>query len=86
MGVFEMVVAIVAIATAGKVARSFARTRLPAGTEAEIRALRAAVNASDVRLAQAEERVAELDEKLHFMEDLLATPERRPELPPSARP
>jgi hypothetical protein len=85
MGVFEMVVVLVLIGTAGKVARAFAPRRLPAETEARVRALEAALQASEARLAETEERVADLGEKLVFMEDLLASPERRTPLPPGSR-
>jgi hypothetical protein len=84
MGVFEMVVLIVLIGTVGKVARAHARGRVPAGTEREIQVLRDALRANELRLGQAEDRVAELGEKLVFVEALLAKPAERSGLPPGA--
>jgi len=84
MGVFEMVVAIVALGTFGKVAQSFAARGArveAAGTAERIRKLEAELRASEARLAQTEERVAELDEKLGFVENLLAKPGDAPRLP-----
>jgi hypothetical protein len=84
MGVFEMVVAIVFIATAGKVMAARLRGRSgPAGAGAggeRIRALEAALYAQETRLSLAEAQVGELGEKLEFMENLLAKPRPAPEL------
>lgn len=81
MGVFEMVVLIVFITTAGKIVQS----RRPRGSDASfakerIQSLEAELRASELRLAQTEDRVAGLDEKLDFMEKLLATPSDHPGL------
>jgi hypothetical protein len=86
MGIFEMVVLIVFIATVGKVAQSaFSRPpgADPALSRERMRALEAELRANDARVAQTEERVAELSEKLDFMEKLLAGPGRKPQLPES---
>jgi cell division protein FtsB len=83
MGVFEMVVAIVAITTGGKVLQTWFARRgagLSAGAEQRIQALEAELRTNDARLAQSEERIADLNEKLGFVEDLLAAPERSPRL------
>jgi hypothetical protein len=85
MGVFEMVVAIVFIATAGKVAQAFARSRSAAGPDARVPALEEALRTTELRLAQTEERVGELSEKLTFVENLLSAPETPAQLPPRPR-
>ena len=78
MGVFEMVVLLVFIATVGKVADSFI-SRPRAAPDSDVKArladFEAQLQTSDVRVAQAEEKVAELEEKLTFMENLLAQPQ-----------
>lgn len=79
MGVFELVVLLVFIATIGKVADSLisrSGTALDADTKARLADLEAQLQANDARVSQAEEKVAELEEKLVFMENLLAQPER----------
>lgn len=84
MGVFEMVVLLVLIATAGKVADSFVSRRHSgpdAVSKARLAELEAQLHANDARLAQAEEKVAELGEKLEFMENLLAQPQAPGRLP-----
>lgn len=87
MGVFEMVVIVVFLGTVGKVAQAMLG-RAPhgdaAGTADHLRRLEAELRSNELRLAQAEEKVAELGEKLHFVEDLLAKPRRAAELPPPA--
>jgi hypothetical protein len=83
MGPFEMVVLIVFIGTVGKVAQTFmARpSRLGApGADDRIRVLETELRANEARLAQAEEKVAELGEKLVFVEQLLARPESHAQL------
>lgn len=83
MGPFEMVVAIVLIATFGKIAQSFASRPRPSEelpTRGRVEALEAHLQANDARVAQAEERVAELSEKLEFMEKLLAGPDVGPRI------
>lgn len=85
MGVMEMIVAVVLIATLGEVAKALlgrAPRALDAKVEERIRALEAELRASEGRLAQTEEQVAELTEKLDFVESLLVEPERPTELPP----
>jgi cell division protein FtsL len=79
MGVFEMVVLLVFIATVGKVADSLISrpgATLDAESKVRLTNLEAQLQASDTRVAQAEEKVAELEEKLRFLENLLAKPER----------
>ena len=77
MGLFEMVVVVTFIATVGKVAEAvLSRSRdasSGAGRE-RVDALEAELRASSSRLAHAEEKVAELSEKVEFMENLLAGP------------
>ena len=86
MGPFEMVVLIVFIATFGKVAETLVSRLAPRGAgEERLKALEAEVKANEARVLQAEEQVAELTEKLGFMEALLANPARQPELPASPR-
>ena len=78
MGLFEMVVVLVFIATAGKVADSFIsrpRGTLDSDVKARLADLEAQLRANDGRVAQAEEKVAELEEKLTFMENLLGQPQ-----------
>ncbi len=86
MGVFEMVVAVVLISAVGRVAQTFARRSrgTDAATAERIQKLEADLRASELRLSQAEEKVAELDEKLGFVENLLAAPGRASQLPPGA--
>lgn len=81
MGVFEMVVLIVFISTAGKVAHGWAVRRTSAPIERRVRELEAMVAAGEERLAHTEERVMELSEKLGFVENLLASPDRPTGLP-----
>jgi hypothetical protein len=92
VGPFEMVVIIVFLGTLGKlgqpVARALAsRFSRPAGAvdAAQVQALRSALGATEDRLAQAEDRITELDEKLRFVEGLLEKPVAAPTLPPSPR-
>lgn len=82
MGVFEMVVALVLIGTAGRVAQAFAKRPKPGDGEGRMRALEATLQASELRLAQAEERMAELGDKVGFLEALLDRPDRHAPLPP----
>ena len=85
MGAFEMVVVIVFIGTVGKVAQEWAGKRSSSAAEGQIRALESALQASEARLTLKEEKVADLSEKLHFVEALLAKPEEHSQLPPSPR-
>jgi hypothetical protein len=83
MGLFEMVVLVTFIATVGKVAEALLSraggSSSGAGRE-RVDALEAELRASNSRLAQAEEKVAELSEKVEFMENLLAGPRPAPRL------
>jgi hypothetical protein len=83
MGVFEMVVLIVFIATVGKVADSLVSRGggSDAAARARIAALEAQLLANEARVAQSEERVMELGEKLDFVESLLAQPGSPSRLP-----
>jgi hypothetical protein len=84
MGVFEMVVLLVFIGTAGKVAvQTLARgsRSIPPGEEQRIRDLETELRAAEDRLALTEDRVTDLSEKLAFMEQLLARPEEAARLP-----
>lgn len=90
MGPFEMVVIIALLGTLGKlghpVVRALsARLSRPAGAvdSAQVQALRSALGATEDRLAQAEDRITELDEKLRFVEGLLEKPATANSLPPS---
>jgi hypothetical protein len=87
MGVFEMVVAIVFITTVGKVVASAARRRPAEIDTPRVAALEAQLRANELRLSQTEDRVAELGEKLVFVENLLDAPEQASRLapPPSPR-
>lgn len=76
-----MVVAVVLIGTFGKVAQAFAGRRGSSDADQRVRALESSLQSNEMRLAQTEERVNELTEKLGFFEELLASPERRGELP-----
>ena len=82
MGPFEMVVLIVFIATAGKVAETLvSRLSGPRGAgEERIKALEAELRANEARLVQTEEHVADLTEKLDFVESLLGQPARPAEI------
>ena len=82
MGPFEMVVLIVFIATAGKVADTLASRLGGRGGvgEERIRALEAELRANEARVVQTEEQVAQLGEKLGFVEALLAQPARPVEI------
>jgi hypothetical protein len=81
MGVFEMVVAIVFIATLGKVAVARARGHGESASEDRVRALEAALHANEARLGQTEARLEELGEKLVFVENLLTPPDPATQLP-----
>jgi hypothetical protein len=77
MGLFEMVVLVTFIATVGKVAEAaLSRTgrSAPGAAPDRVDALEGELRASNSRLALAEEKVAELTEKVEFMENLLAGP------------
>jgi hypothetical protein len=92
MFVLSMVVLIVLIASLAKVARPVSGamadrlTREGEEQSAQLAALRAELGATEERLALAEDRIADLDEKLRFVEGLLASPERGRELPPARPP
>jgi hypothetical protein len=89
MGLFEMVVLVTFIATVGKVAETMLSRSREANSGAgreRVDALEAELRASSNRLAQAEEKVAELSEKVEFMENLLAGPRPAPGLPGPPRP
>ena len=83
MGVLEMVAVIVLIGPVGKVAQEWVGKRSSGGAESQIRALESALHANEARLTQTEEKVADLSEKLRFVEALLGKPEERSQLPPS---
>lgn len=92
MGVAEVVVAIAFFATLAKlgkpVSRAFAERMArgsATGEDGRIRAVEAQLQACELRLAQTEERVEELTEKLSFVENLLGSPSDThvPLLPPS---
>ncbi len=85
MGVFEFVIVIVLIGAVGRAAQAYAGKQASGGTENQIRTLEAALQANEARLTQTEEKVADLSEKLHFVEDLLARPEEHSQLPPSSQ-
>ena len=80
MGVFEMVVAVVLIGTVGKVLQAFAQRGARPRDDGRLGALEATLGERDLRLAQAEERIDELGEKLVFMEPLLAAPGAAPRI------
>lgn len=80
-----MVVALVFIATTGKVLSERFRSErraLPPGEERRIQAMETELRAAEERLALTEERVNDLTEKLGFVENLLASPERQERLRP----
>ena len=84
MGFLEMIVLVTLIGTVGKVlqaAVSRPGRGLPAAAEERIRTLEAELRASELRLADAEEHVALLAEKLGFVEELLAEPPHAPRIP-----
>lgn len=83
MSVFTMVVLIVLIGTLGKVLQSFAGRSAAPLPDGRLRELEAALRANELRLAQTEERLEEMGEKLVFVEHLLAAPAKAPELPSS---
>lgn len=85
MGVFEMVVAIVFITTVGKVAAGAVRRRPVEIDTPRVAALEAQLRANELRLSQTEDRVAELGEKLVFVENLLDAPEQASRLAPPPR-
>ncbi|CAN5294537.1 hypothetical protein BH24GEM2_BH24GEM2_17750 [soil metagenome] len=85
MGVFEFVIVIVLIGAAGRAAQAYAGRSASGGSNEQIRALEAALQANEARWTQTEEKVADLSEKLHFVEDLLAKPEEHSQLPPSSQ-
>ncbi len=82
MGVFEMVVAIVFIGTVGKLLRAHLGGRPAVEAGDRIQALEAALHTNELRLSQAEDRLAELGEKVVFVENLLTPGESRSPLPP----
>ena len=88
IGVFMMIVLIVLIATAGKVVGTMVAGRAPRDEigEGRIRALEEEMRANEARLAQAEEQVADLSEKLGFVEALLSKPTPPREIPAPAPP
>lgn len=81
MDVFTMVVLIILIGTVGKVLRSFARRSAAPLPDGRLRELEAALRANELRLAQTEERLEEMGEKLVFVEGLLEAPAKAPALP-----
>jgi hypothetical protein len=85
MGVFEFVLGIMFIGAIGKVAQAYAGRRGSSGSEEQIRSLEAALQANEARLTQTEERVADLSEKLHFVEEVLSKPVEHSQLPPSSQ-
>jgi hypothetical protein len=89
MGVFEMVVALVFIGTTGKVLAEYfrsSRRALPPGEERRIQHLEAELRSTEERLALTEDRVNDLSDKLGFVENLLANPERKERLRPPSPP
>lgn len=85
MSVFALVILVIVLAGLGKpIARALAN-RLERergiGDAAEVLALRSALRSAEERLGHVEDRVADMDEKLRFMEGLLAKPNRGAELP-----
>lgn len=84
MGIVLMVVLIVFIVTMGKVAQTLlARPpgeALGSGEE-RVRRLETELRSNELRLAQTEDRVAELGEKLLFLEKLLEAPKEPGRLP-----
>lgn len=88
IGVFMMIVLIVLITTAGKVVGTMVAGRTPRDGigEGRIRALEEELRANEARLALAEEQVADLSEKLGFVEALLAKPAPPREIPAPAPP
>ncbi len=87
MGVFEMVVALVFIATLGKTLGEYFRSSrrgLPPAEQSRIQALEAELRSTEERLALTEDRVCDLSEKLVFVEKLLATPDEKGRLRPPA--
>jgi uncharacterized coiled-coil protein SlyX len=88
MGVLEMIVILVFIVTAGELGKSFisrSTRSITSGTENKIQTLEAELRANEERLGHTEERVAELTEKLSFVENLLAKPPSSSSLPPPNR-
>lgn len=85
MGVFEMVVAIVFIGTAGKLLRAHLGGKPAVEAGGRVEALEAALRANELRLSQTEDRVAELGEKLVFVENLLGPAAEHARLPASER-
>ena len=84
MGIVLMVVLIVFILTLGRVAQTLL-ARPPGealgGGEERVRLLEAELRANELRLTQTEDRVAELGEKLLFLEKLLEAPKDPGRLP-----
>ncbi len=86
MGPFEMVVLLVLIGTIGKTIQSFAhRPRVGPGEQNRMQALEAELRSTQERLLLTEDKVADLNEKLGFMEKLLANPESAPAIPAAPR-
>ncbi len=83
MSVFTMVVLIVLIGTLGKILQGFAGRSAAPLPDGRLRELEAALHANELRLAQTEERLEEMGEKLVFVEGLLQAPAKAPGLPPS---
>jgi hypothetical protein len=83
MGPFEMVVAITLIAAVGKFAQSLVSrprsTDEPAARQ-RLERLESQLQGTEARLTHSEERVADLAEKLEFMENLLASSAASPRL------
>jgi chromosome segregation ATPase len=82
MGVFEMVVVVVAIVTGGEIAKAFAKRRPSAADQKRVQELEAQLQANEARLLQTEEKVEELSEKVGFVEALLESPKRSSRIPP----
>lgn len=86
MGVFEMVVLLVFITTAGKLGDQYLKRKgrpMRPEEEGRIRVLEEEVRAAEDRLSLTEDRVSDLSEKLAFVEKLLANPEERSRISPS---
>jgi|GEM_PF-4368540 len=86
MGLFEMIVLLVLIGTAGKVGTALvgrSSRALTTGADRRIQALEAELRAAEERLALTEDRIVDLSEKVSFVENLLDTPDRKVRLPPT---
>ncbi|MBW3628927.1 MAG: hypothetical protein KY464_06480 [Gemmatimonadetes bacterium] len=85
MSVFAFVILVIILTGLGKPIAQALANRLErqrgVGGGAEILELRSALRSTEERLGHAEDRIADMDEKLRFVEGLLAQPNRAGELP-----